>query len=146
MYQNLGGANNLANPEVSAFDSVPATSGPFCELQQLQVYLGNSPIYQNPIQMSYEAYLQEIQELGANGGHLEGQTSGLLSQTLWEQNHRFYSIDLSRRLKSQDGSSQSIQVSFQNASPNYDMKIITMAFYEKAWSINTGLGQITPAS
>ena len=52
MWQSLGGAT-LLNPEQSPFDSVPATSGPFATLANLQVYMGNKPLYQYPIQYDY---------------------------------------------------------------------------------------------
>ncbi|KAG9404304.1 hypothetical protein AC1031_004517 [Aphanomyces cochlioides] len=49
LWQNLGGVSYLSNPEVSCFDSVPATSGPYATLANLQVYLANKPMYQYPI-------------------------------------------------------------------------------------------------
>lgn len=129
--------STLANPEYSAFDSVPATSSPFAYLKNLQVYLANKPIYQYPMQYGFEQWISENSHLGLNGNADDELTSGLLSQQLWEQNHRFYAVDLSRRLSSEDGTSKSVQVSFTNGSEKYDMKVIAIVYYEKKWSINT---------
>jgi len=102
-------------------------------------------MYQYPIQFDYEQYVEEQSQLGVGGAQLAGQTSGLLTQQLFEQNHRFYTIDLSRRLDSEDGSSKSIQVSFTNPSSAFDMKVIAIVFYEKRWVISTGQCQLSSA-
>lgn len=137
MWQNLGGVNNLSNPEVSPFSSEPATSGPFATLNNLQVYLANKPIYQYAIQYDFEQWMSENSQLGLNGNMIAEDTSGLLTQQLFEQNHRFYYVDLSRRMDSESGSSKSVQVSFQNPSSSFDMKVIAIVWYEKQWVINT---------
>lgn len=145
MYQNLGGTTNLGNPEISAFDTVPQTSSPFAYLQNLQVYCANKPLFQYPIQYDFEMWNSEISQVGANGNLVNEMSSGLLSQQLWEQNHRFYTIDLSRRLESEDGASKSIQVSFNNPSSAYGMKVIAIIFYEKKWKIETATCNLSSA-
>lgn len=142
MWQNLGGANYLSNPETSCFDSVPATSGPYAGLANLQVYIANKPCYQYPIQYDFEQWMSENSHLGLNGSMISEQTSGLLSQQLFEQNHRFYYVDLSRRTESEDGSSKSVQVSFTNPSATLGMKCICIVFYQKQWIISTQLCQL----
>ncbi len=137
MWQNLAGATALTNPEISCFDTVPATSGMFAGLQNLQVYVANKPHYQYPVQFDFEQWVSENSQLGLNGNLIGEDTSGLLTEQLFEQNHRFYSVDLSRRMVSEDGASKSVQVSFTNPSPNFGMKVICIVFYEKQWVINT---------
>ena len=144
MWQNLGGVTNLTNPEISPFDSVPATSGPFAVLSNLQVYLANKPMYQYPIQYDFEQWIEEQEQLGVGGSALEGQTSGLLSELLFNQNHRFYTVDISRRMESEDGSSKSVQVSFTNPSASFGLKVICIVFFEKKWIVNTGQCQLSP--
>lgn len=144
MWQNLGGTSNLANPESSPFDSSPATSGPFATLGNFQVYLANTPLYQTAIQYDYEQYVQEQAQLGLNGNVMNESTSGLLTQQLWEQNHRFYTVDLARRMDSEDGSSKSVQISATNPSTSYDLKCIGTVWYEKRWVMNTNTGMLSP--
>lgn len=145
MWQNLGGATYLTNPEISCFETVPATSGPFAQLNNLQVYLANKPLYQNPIQYDFEQWNNENSSLGLNGNIINEQTSGLLSEQLWTQNHRFYYVDLSRRMESEDGASKSVQVSFSNPSnpsSGFGLKVIAIVFYEKQWIIDTSTCQL----
>lgn len=153
MYQNLGGASYLSNPEVSPFDTVPASSSPFAKLDNIQVYIANKPLFQYPIQYDYEHWVMNGIQEGANAGLVDEMTSGLLSQQLWEQNHRYYVFDLSRRLESDDGMSRSVQISCTNGSPvspdgtnaGFGMKVIAILFYEKNWEINTATCQIQSA-
>lgn len=144
LWQNLGGAN-LPNPELSCFDTVPASSGPFASLMNYQVYCANQALYQYPQNFTYEQYLEEIQSLGANGDQVQGQTSGLLSEILYTQNHAFITTDLSRRIKADDGVSRSVQVSFTNPSSTYGLKCIVILQYKKTFNINTASGMISPA-
>jgi len=137
MWQNLGGVTNLTNPEISPFDSVPASSGPYALLSNLQVYLANKPIYQYPIQYDFEQWVEEQEDLGYGGSAIEGNTSGLLTELLFNQNHRYYSVDLSRRIESEDGSSKSVQISCTNPSSTFGMKVICMIWYERQWIVNT---------
>lgn len=145
MWQRLGGNTTLDNPETSPYDSVPGTSGPFATLANLQVYVANKPIYQNPVQYDFEQWYSENSKTGLADGMIDQQASGLLSQQLFEQNHKFYYVDLSRRVPSEDGASKSIQVSFTNPSATYGMKCIAIVFYQKKWTINTMTSQITSA-
>jgi hypothetical protein len=136
MWQNTGGAT-LPNPEYSAFDSVPASSGVYAQLQNLQVYVGNRTMFQNPVQYDFEMWCSEISHTGENGGLVDASASGLLTQQLWEQNYRFYTVDIGRRMDSMDGSSQSVQASFTNPSATLGMKVICIIYYEKKYVINT---------
>lgn len=135
MWQNMGGSTT-PNPEQSIFDTCPATSSPFAALNQLQVYLANKPCYRYPINYNFEQWLMENSQVGANGSMVNEMTSGLLSKQLFEQNHRFYTVDLSRRMESEDGMSKSVQVQFTNPG-TLSMKVIAILFYEKFWTVDT---------
>ena len=143
-WKGLGGNTTITNPEQSPFDTVPATSGPFAALSQLQVYVANSPIYQYPVTYDYEQFLIEQATVGLNGNQSNEETSGLLTEPLWTQNHRFYTVDLSRRMDAEDGSSKSVSLSFNNPSSAYKMHVIGHLYYEKRWVIDTSTCQISP--
>ncbi len=143
-WKGLGGNTTITNPEQSPFDTVPATSGPFAALSQLQVYVANSPIYQYPVTYDYEQFLIEQSQVGLNGNQSNEETSGLLTEQLWTQNHRFYTVDLSRRMDAEDGSSKSVSLSFNNPSSTYKMHVIGHLYYEKRWVIDTSTCQISP--
>lgn len=135
LLSNLGGGSDFTNPEMSCFDTTPATSSPFARISQLQITVANKPLFQYPLDYDSEVWFNEISQDGANGGKVDEMTSGLLTSALWE-NHRYYAIDLARRLESDDGMSRSVQVSCKNPS-NFAMKVIAILFYEKHWEINT---------
>lgn len=148
MWQNLGAttpatATAYSSPEQSPFDTAPATSGPYAYLNQLQVYLANKPLFQYPVNYDFEMWNSEISSLGANGNVVDELTSGLLTQQSWQLNHRYYTIDLERRLDSEDGAPKSVIVSFVNPSPTYGMKVIAMVFYEKRWEIVSDLCKLS---
>jgi hypothetical protein len=136
-------AGSTFQPEVSPFDQTPATSGPYAWLRQLQVYVANKPLFQYPIDYDFEMWQSEIASNGLNGNVCDEMTSGLLTQQVWSENHRYYTIDLERRLDSEDGAAKSIQVSFTNPSTGYDLKVIAIVFYEKRWTIDTDLCRLS---
>ena len=142
MWANLGSTTNLGSPEYSPFDTVPATSGPYAYLNQLQVYVANKPLFQYPINYDFEMWQSEIASNGLHGNVCDEMTSGLLTQQLWQENHRYYTIDLERRTDSEDGAAKSVQVSFTNPSTGYDLRVIAMVFYEKRWEIDTDICRI----
>jgi hypothetical protein len=135
MWQNMN-TSTTPNPEQSIFDTCPATSGVFASLNQLQVYLANKPCYQYPINYNFEQWLMENSQVGANGSMVNEMTSGLLTKQLFEQNHRFYTVDLSRRMESEDGMSKSVIVQFTNPG-TLSMKVIAILFYEKFWTLQS---------
>lgn len=143
-WKGLGANTTISVPELSPFDTVPATSGPFAGLNQLQVYVANAPVYQYPVTYDYEQFLQEQSQVGLNGNQSNEETSGLLTEQLWTQNHRFYTTDLSRRMDAEDGSSKSVAVSFTNPSATYTSHIIGHLYYEKRWVMDTTTCTISP--
>jgi len=136
MWQGLGGSS-FTSPETSPFDPSPQTSGPFAALQNFQVMCGNKPVFNSPITYDFEAWWEEVSKTGLADGVVDNQASGLLSEALWSTLHRYYYVDLSRRSPAEDGSSRSVQVSFNNPSSTYAMKCICIIQYQKRWSINT---------
>lgn len=139
MWIGAGGNTTISDPAYSPFDQTPATSGPFAYLNQLQVYVANKPLFQYPINYDFEMYQSEVASNGMHGNVCDEMTSGLLTQQLWQQNHRYYTIDLARRMESEDGAAKSIQISCNNLSANYSMRVIAMVFYEKEWEMDTDM-------
>lgn len=142
LLKQLGGSTITA-PEQSPFDPAPATSGNFATMSQLQIYVANQPIYQTPVQYDYEQFLSEQSQVGLNGNQSNEETSGLLTEQLWTQNHRFYTTDLSRRMDAEDGSSKSVAVSYTNVNA-FGQRVIGHLYYEKRWVIDTTTCAISP--
>lgn len=137
------GTSTITAPEQSPFDPAPATSGNFATMSQLQIYVANMPIYQTPVQYDYEQFLSEQSQVGLNGNQSNEETSGLLTEQLWTQNHRFYTTDLSRRMDAEDGSSKSVSVSYTNTNA-FGHRVIGHLYYEKRWVMDTTTCTISP--
>ncbi|GMF35382.1 unnamed protein product [Phytophthora lilii] len=99
------------NPFRSPFTTIPATTSPFASLQNLQVTVGNIPIWNNPVSFGYDIFVQEMSKSGADGGLDDVTSAGLLCQRLWESLYRFIAVDIGRRLPSEDGAQKSIVIS-----------------------------------
>jgi hypothetical protein len=134
-------ADMAPQPELSPFDIAVAGGGssPFASLRNLQVLVGNQPMFQNPVDFDFDVYNQEIGTTGLDGGLNIEQSSGLLSQTTWNQNHKYYTVDIGRRVGGDDGASKSVQLSCYNPC-NAPMKLICMVWYEREVTVDTALG------
>ena len=138
---NSGNSGFIDNPLLSALDSVPSTTSPFAALKDLQVNVGNQPMFQSPITCDYDTFLNEVAQQGKDGGLVSDSGSGLLNQLLWNQLYRYYTVDIGRRLNSEDGCSKSVQVSCTNAT-TCPMTVIAIIWYEKEITIDTASGTI----
>ena len=129
-------------PYQSPFETAPATTSVYPVLRNLQVVVGNVPMFLNPINMEYEQFLNEIAPIGIDGGQNNEIMSGLINQRQWSQLYRFYTVDLSRRLTSEDGSSKGIQVSFDNAT-NLPIQVYAFVWYEKQFTVDTATSTVS---
>lgn len=137
-----GNSGFLANPLISPFDSAPSTTSPFAALSQLQVTVGNQPMWNQPVSMDWQAFCNEVGQTGMAGGQVDQASSGLLSQRTWNQLYRYYTCDIGRRMNSEDGASKSIQVSCNNAT-SCPMRVQCIIWYEKVVTVDTAAGFIT---
>lgn len=123
-------------PYQSPFETAPATTSVYPVLRNLQCTVGNVPMFLNPVNMDYETFLNEVSNIGIDGGQNNELASGLINQRLWSQLYRFYTIDISRRLTSEDGSSKGIQISFDNAT-NFPIQVFAFVLYERQFTVDT---------
>jgi hypothetical protein len=139
-----GGGNTgfLTNPLLSPFDGVPSTTSPFACLKDLQVYCGNVPMFQQPVSMDFQNFMNEVAQNGADGGLVDQTASGLLSQRLWNQLYRYYTVNVGRRMNSEDGASKSIQLSCTNATTS-PMSVVAIIWYEREIVVDTASGQVS---
>lgn len=131
----------LTNPLLSPFDGAPNTTSPFAAIKDLQIYVGNVPMYQQPVTMDYATWLNEVAQNGLDGGIVDEASSGLLSQRTWNQLYRYYTCDIGRRMNSEDGASKSIQISCTNATV-CPMTVIAIIHYEREITVDTASGQV----
>ena len=123
-------------PFQSPFETAPATTSVYPVLRNLQVTVGNVPMFLNPVNFDYETFFNELYEIGVDGGFNNEISSGLLNQRQWSQLYRYYTVDISRRLTSEDGSSKGIQISFDNAT-NLPIQVFAFVWYERQFTVDT---------
>jgi hypothetical protein len=136
-----GNSGFLTNPLLSCFDGTPSTTSPFAAIKDLQVYVGNVPMYQSPVSQDWQTFLNEVSSLGDNGGEVDQASSGLLSSRTWNQLYRYYTVDIGRRMNSEDGASKSIQLSCTNAT-TCPMTVVAIIWYEREVTIDTASGMV----
>lgn len=136
-------AGALATPELSPLDIAGCGgSSAFATLEQLQVMVGNQPLFQQPISMDHDMFMNEVCQIGLDGGLNYETGSGLLSQKLWNQHHKFYTVDIGRRINGDDGASKSIQIHATNPC-NLPMRLICIIWHEREIEVDTSLCVIT---
>lgn len=137
-----GNTSFLTNPLLSPFDGCPSTTSPFASLKDLQLYVGNVPMFQQPVSMDWQTFNNEVAQNGLDGGLVDSASSGLLSQRTWNQLYRYHTVDVGRRMNSEDGASKSIQISCTNATV-CPMTVIAIIWYEREITVDTASGMVS---
>lgn len=97
---NGGAPTRYVNPACSPFGSEPATTSPLLSITNFNVQIAGVNVLQQNIQYTYEAFVEQLMGVNAiNGGLSDGLSSGLISKTMFENNYRYYVVDLSRKSK-----------------------------------------------
>lgn len=137
-----GNTSFLTNPLLSPFDGCPSTTSPFAALKDLQLYVGNVPMFQQPVSMDWQTFNNEVAQNGLDGGLVDSASSGLLSQRTWNQLYRYHTVDVGRRMNSEDGASKSIQISCTNATV-CPMTVVAIIWYEREITVDTASGMVS---
>ncbi|KAG4041451.1 hypothetical protein PC123_g23038 [Phytophthora cactorum] len=140
---NAGGTTaDTINPFRSPLTTIPATTSPFASLKNLQVTVGNIPIWNNPVSFGYDLFVQKMSKSGVDGGLDDVTSAGLLSQRLWESLYRFIAVDIGRRLPSEDGAQKSIVISGTSNSA-YPLTIYYHVWREVVATVDTAMGTVS---
>ncbi|KAL8023499.1 hypothetical protein Plhal710r2_c006g0027931 [Plasmopara halstedii] len=134
-------SNGIANPKRLIMQPV-ITNPTAGATKNLQVTVGNVPIWNNPVSFGYDLFLQEMSKSGVDGGLDDVTSAGLLSQRQWESLYRFVAVDIGRRLPSEDGASKSIIVS-GTSNCNYALTIYYHVLREVVASVDTAMGTVS---
>jgi hypothetical protein len=141
---NAGAGNNATlalDPLQSPTDSSPATTSPKVVLDNYQIQVSGKNIFDSSEQYDFDQFLHETVQTGIHGGLQTGLSSGLVDANMFQNNYRYYTVDIARRFGSDKGP-KSIRISGKNSST----KIIDLyAFieYEKKIRIDTSTGAIS---
>jgi hypothetical protein len=106
---------------------VDVETGPI-SLQQLQVNLGGQNIFSQPLNYTYEDFLQQVGPYERiNDMNVSGISNGLIDQYRWENQMRFYYVNCERGDKQDFITPKTLTVSFYNAT---NLTIDVMYFIE----------------
>ena len=140
-FNNAGLAGTIA-PMNSPFSTAPATCSNTA-ITNFNVLLSGVQLYSQNYSLSAEHFFQELRKMNSvNGGSTLGLSSGLISQSDFENGYRFITADLSRKpSEAVDNVAKSIQVLGTNAS-NFPIDIYWFVFYEREITIDIQTGQL----
>lgn len=120
----------------SPFSTEPSTSSPLCALTDLQILVSGQTIWAENEKYDFQQYINELNSINAiNGNLITGLTSGLISEDCWTYMQRYYVVDLSRRLESENSVPKSIQVQAKNCS-RQPITLFAFVEYEKSITID----------
>lgn len=124
------------------FDSCPGTLSPQMALTSTNVALSGSWIYPQLLDYGFTEYLSEVAGmLALNGGKMDGLTSGLISQYMWQNAYGYYVYDLSRRSPAENGVGKSIQFQGVNSSL-VTIDLVYFVAYKRKIVINLETGAL----
>ena len=137
--------HTMNSPMNSPFSSAPATCVPYGGggLSNFNVLISGSNLYQSNINFGWEEFLTQMRGSNSvNGGQSVGLSSGLISQSDWENGYGFVYVDLARKVSmASDEVSRSYQVQFTN-NTNVQCDYIVIIGYERQLGISLATGSL----
>ena len=139
---NITGTSTFSTM-ASPFSSSPGTCCPLHSCSNFNVLVSGVALYQSNYQYKFEHFLQEVRGSNSlNGGISLAMSSGLLSQTDYENGYGYMYVDLSRKTgQASDDISRSIQLQLTNTSKCY-VDYISFIIYEREITISTSTGAL----
>lgn len=86
------------SPHQSCFASEPSTCSPLIYFSNFQISIAGTNVYNSNSDYTYAQYIDELSELGLNGGKSMGLSSGLITYERFQNNYTAMVINLGRRL------------------------------------------------
>lgn len=136
-----GTAVEFQDAYVSPYTSAGCTCTPAL-ISNLQVFISGKPIYQSPLNYSWEQFLLEVDGVRSiNGGIDDGLRAGLIDRDGFEKIYGFCLVSLGRKDSADDGIEKALQISFTNNN-NVAMSYSYFIEYERGWEIDVVSGKI----
>lgn len=107
------GSQNLHSMS-SAFSCEPCCTSPGCLVSNFQVYVGVTPIYQQPITYSFENFVQSANGAYGLNSNQDDLVCGLIDASKFTSNYGYIVANLDRRNDAEENVSNSITVSLTN--------------------------------
>ena len=126
----------------SALTPCGATVTPYYFLDNFQVTVGGRAIWPKNLLYKYDAYFRELFGINCpNGNGVTAMRAGLIDEDDFNAGYGFIYVNLERHLASADDLPVSVDIQFQNTSPNY-MSFNAFLFFEKDFNLDCTTGKI----
>lgn len=136
------GQTIYTSPLASAFTSSPCTTSPLPVFTNINLLVAGINIFSLNQTYNWQHYVDEIQHENAiNGGQTTGLQSGLLDFWSWTNMFRVISINVSRRIGSENSIPKSIQLTMQKLSKK-DLQLFCFIEIERSLTISLLNGQL----
>jgi hypothetical protein len=130
----------LVDPRLSPFDTVPSTCSPYI-LENLQVQIANQNIYANPVNYSYEMFLNEMNgRYGVESSLFAGVSSSRISMQDYIELYGYIVVDLKRKYSSDESVPLSVSISGKIKSLK-NLDLYCFIEQEKTMTIDVATGQ-----
>jgi hypothetical protein len=128
------------DPRQSPFDTVPSTCSPYI-LENLQVQIANQNVYANPVNYSYEMFLQEMNgKYGVESSLFAGVSSSRISMQDYVELYGYIVVDLKRKYSSDESVPLSVSISGKIKSLR-NLDFLCFIEQEKTITIDVATGQ-----
>lgn len=130
----------LVDPRLSPFDTVPSTCSPYI-LENLQVQIANQNVYANPVNYSYEMFLNEMNgRYGVESSLFAGVSSSRISMQDYIELYGYIVVDLKRKYSSDEAVPLSVSISGKVKSLK-NLDLYCFIEQEKTMTIDVATGQ-----
>jgi hypothetical protein len=128
------------DPHLSPFDTVPSTCSPYI-LENFQVQISNQNVYANPINYSYDHFLQEMNgKYGLESSLVYGASSSRISMRDFVESYGYIVVDLKRKYSSDESVKLSVSISGKVKSAR-NLDLYCFFEQERTMTIDIATGQ-----
>ena len=139
--QSMDGDAGALGPSYSSpFSSAPFTTAPYALPKNLMIQVNNRNVFAQPLNYTYEMYLENLQTNSIGKISELGLGSGLISKQDFERGSAYCYFDLKQsRYEEEDKLSVPVNVSLTNGSA-LNVKYVVILFHEKRYETDVSKG------
>lgn len=139
--QSMDGDAGALGPSYSSpFSSAPFTTAPYALPRNLMIQVNNRNVFAQPLNYTYEMYLENLQTSSIGKISELGIGSGLISRQDFERGSAYCYFDLKQsKYEEEDKLSVPVNVSLTNSSA-LSVKYVVILFHEKRYEVDVSKG------
>jgi hypothetical protein len=139
--QSMDGVNGADGPSYSSpFSSAPFTTAPYALPRNLMIQVNNRNVFAQPLNYTYEMYLENLQTSSIGKISELGLGSGIISRQDFERGMGYCYFDLKQsKYEEEDKLSVPVNISLTNSS-RIPVKYVVILFHEKRYEVDCSKG------